>query len=127
MSSDYFQKETLEIWSTKFFDRDVERQTKKRSSRMEKLHAVIDLLCNRKPLPRSHKEHWLTGKWKGYQECHIGGEGDWLLVYKRVAGKLILIRTGKHEDIFRGNGPALVRVAGRLSTVALARLAIAST
>jgi mRNA interferase YafQ len=67
---------------------------------MEKLHAVIGLLRTHQPLPRSHKDHVLKGEWKGYRECHVGGEGDWLLVYIQGAGKLILFRTGKHEEIF---------------------------
>ncbi len=67
---------------------------------MEELHAAVDLLRTHRPLPRNHKDHALKGDWKGFRECHVGGEGDWLLVYVRRGGKLILFRTGKHEEIF---------------------------
>jgi mRNA interferase YafQ len=67
---------------------------------MEKLHAVIGWLQTHQPLPRSHKDHALKGRWKDFRECHVGGEGDWLLVYVRDAGKLKLFRTGKHDEIF---------------------------
>ncbi|MFI5456693.1 MAG: type II toxin-antitoxin system YafQ family toxin [Isosphaerales bacterium] len=87
--------------TTREFDRDVKRQAKKRGDRIGKLHAVIDLLRNRTPLPRSHRDHALKGEWKGFQECHVGGEGDWLLVYIRTPGKLTLFRTGEHEEIFK--------------------------
>jgi mRNA interferase YafQ len=87
----------LEITSE--FERDLRRQ-EKRGKRMEKLHAVIGLLRTHQPLPRSHKDHTLKGQWDGYRECHVGGEGDWLLVYIRSAGKLKLFRTGKHDEIF---------------------------
>jgi mRNA interferase YafQ len=78
----------------------VKRQEKV-GKRMEKLRAVIESLRTRQPLPRSHKNHALKGEWQGYWECHIGGEGDWLLVYAREPGKLVLIRIGKHDEIFK--------------------------
>lgn len=67
---------------------------------MEKFHAVVHALRTHQPLPRSHRDHALKGDWDGFRECHVGGEGDWLLVYVRHAGRLILFRTGKHEEIF---------------------------
>jgi mRNA interferase YafQ len=87
------------VETTPQFDRDVKRQEKS-GKRMEKLHAVIGWLRTHHPLPPSHKDHVLKGQWKGFRECHVGGEGDWLLVYVRSAGKLILFRTGKHDEIF---------------------------
>jgi mRNA interferase YafQ len=81
------------------FERDARRQ-EKRGKPMEKLRAVVDALQTHRPLPPSHKDHALKGDWKGYRECHVGGEGDWLLVYIRGAGRLKLFRTGKHEEIF---------------------------
>jgi|GEM_PF-4520523 len=40
--------------------------------------------------------------YKGYRECHIGGESDWLLIYKEQDDKLILVftATGTHSDLF---------------------------
>jgi mRNA interferase YafQ len=81
------------------YERDVKR-LEKRGKSMEKLHAVIGWLQTHQPLPRNHRDHALKGDWDGFRECHVGGEGDWLLVYVRQAGELILFRTGKHEEIF---------------------------
>ncbi len=89
----------LVVETTPQFDRDLKRQEKS-GKRMGKLRAVIGLLRTHQPLPRSHKDHTLKGQWDGFRECHVGGEGDWLLVYVRSAGKLILFRTGKHDEIF---------------------------
>jgi mRNA interferase YafQ len=91
----------LVVETTPAFERDLKRQEKKKGDRIEKLHAVIRSLRNHVPLPRSHKDHALKGKWRGYQECHVGGEDDWLLVYTIGGGSLILVRTGKHEEIFQ--------------------------
>jgi mRNA interferase YafQ len=94
----------LELETTPEFDRDLKRQAKRKGSRIRKLGVVIHSLRNHIPLPGSHRDHSLKGRWAGYQECHVGGEGDWLLVYIIVPGdpgKLILFRTGKHEEIFR--------------------------
>lgn len=45
-----------------------------------KLEEVIDILASGENLPPSYRDHPLSGKWKGYRECHI--EPDWLLVYR---------------------------------------------
>ncbi len=91
--------QSLILETTSQFERDLKRQAK-RGKDLEKLHDVIVSLQKHRPLPRSHRDHALKGDWDGFRECHVGGEGDWLLVYVRQAGKLILFRTGKHEDIF---------------------------
>jgi mRNA interferase YafQ len=89
----------LILETTPQYDRDLKRQ-EKRGKSMEKLHAVVGALRTHQPLPGSHRDHALKGDWDGFRECHVGGEGDWLLVYVRHAGRLILFRTGKHEEIF---------------------------
>jgi mRNA interferase YafQ len=89
----------LILETTPQYERDVKRQ-EKRGKPMEKLRAVIGWLQTHQPLPRGHRDHALKGDWEGFRECHVGGEGDWLLVYVRRGGRLILFRTGKHEEIF---------------------------
>jgi len=88
----------LEATPTTKFKRDVERQ-KKRGKDMAKLQAVIELLCHHRPLGPRHKDHPLAGEWEGYRDCHI--EPDWLMIYLREGGKLLLARTGTHSDLFR--------------------------
>ena len=48
---------------------------------------------------RKNREHFLTGEWKGYRECHI--QPDWLLIYRIEEGLLVLAlaRTGTHSDL----------------------------
>jgi mRNA interferase YafQ len=86
---------------TQQYARDLKRLSKKRAGDMPKLRAVIAALQNRIPLPSSHKEHSLKGDWAGFLECHVGGEGDWLLIYHRTATRIRLVRTGSHDDLFR--------------------------
>lgn len=51
-------------------------------------------------LPPKNRDHFLTGNYKGFRECHISP--DWLLIYSRdVTVKIVtLVRTGTHSDIF---------------------------
>jgi len=38
---------------------------------------------------------------KRYRECHIGGLGDWLLIYEKQENDMILylLGTGTHTDL----------------------------
>ena len=90
----------LAVNTTKQFDRDYKRQFKRRGGDMQKLKKTIELLRNRTPLPPSHREHSLDGVWRNFKECHIGGEGDWLLIYTRTGTTLELARTGTHDELF---------------------------
>ena len=61
--------------------------------------AMLLLIANDEPLPPEYLDHELTGEWKGYRECHIGG--DFLLIYDlRSDGSIIFTRTGSHADLF---------------------------
>ena len=73
---------------------------KKRGYNIEKLKEVINLLVQDKRLPVKNREHYLTGNYKGFKECHIGP--DWLLIYKTENELLTLtvLRTGSHSDLF---------------------------
>ena len=73
---------------------------KQRGKDMDKLKDIINILAEGKPLVKKHKEHALSGKYKGMRECHI--EPDWLLVWIVENDRLILTftRTGSHSDLF---------------------------
>ncbi|MCL1820950.1 MAG: type II toxin-antitoxin system YafQ family toxin [Oscillospiraceae bacterium] len=62
----------------------------------------INQLTQDIPLPRNWKDHQLKGNMKKFRECHIGGAGDWLLVYEKRKTDMILylIGTGSHADLF---------------------------
>ena len=74
----------------------------KRGNDMQLLEDTIDMLAEGKPLPPEYRDHPLKGNYKGYRECHVGGEFDWLLIYKIDKGilTLLLSRTGTHQDLF---------------------------
>ena len=74
----------------------------KRGYDMSKLERTIDLLLTGEPMPQAYKDHPLKGSYNGYRECHVGGEGDWLIIYKKYNDKLILVftSTGTHTDLF---------------------------
>lgn len=67
---------------------------------MELLENVISLLSKGSALPAKYKVHTLTGNKVEYMECHI--KPDWLLIWKQLDNKLILIMTatGSHSDLF---------------------------
>lgn len=85
---------------TKHFDKDLKRLQRSGQHDIEKLKEIIRLLLDEKPLQTKHREHNLTGIFKGRRECHI--ESDWLLVYKvDIQARVIVFeRMGSHADIF---------------------------
>jgi mRNA interferase YafQ len=81
--------------------RDVKR-LEKRKFKMEKLTKTIRLLLEGKPMPPKYRDHQLKGKLSDFRECHVDGEGDWLLMYQVFEDELILSAsaTGTHQDLF---------------------------
>lgn len=88
-----------EVIFTTIFKKDY-KLAKKRGYDMDLLKQVIEQLANGETLPEKHKDHALSGNYKGFRECHI--KPDWLLIYQRVDEELILFltRTGSHSDLF---------------------------
>ena len=89
----------LKIRVHRTFKKDLKR-IERRGYDLTLLKVVVNLLAEKKLLPGKYKNHWLTGDYKGYQECHI--TPDWLLVYQIKNDELILVlsRTGTHSDLF---------------------------
>jgi mRNA interferase YafQ len=85
---------------TRQYLRDL-KLARKRNLDEQKLNEVILLLISGDKLPAHFHNHFLSGVYKGYCECHIAP--DWLLVYsKDTTVRLItLIRTGTHSDLFK--------------------------
>ena len=75
---------------------------KKQGKDLSMLAWGIDQLAKDIPLPASWKDHQLKGNLKRFRECHIGGLGDWLLVYEKRDTDMILylFGTGTHTDLF---------------------------
>ena len=73
----------------------------KRGLDISLLEEVVDKLKARIPLEIKYRDHPLSGKQKGYRECHI--QPDWLLIYliEDDILTLTLIDTGTHADLFK--------------------------
>lgn len=74
---------------------------RKRGLDISLLEDAIEKLRLDQPLEAKHRNHELTGNFKGVWECHI--QPDWLLLYLKDNGVLVLtlVDTGTHSDIFK--------------------------
>ena len=90
--------ERLKIKATKRMKQDTNR-VKKQGKDISKLERVLDILSVQRTLPPEYNDHKLRGNKAGLRECHI--EPDWLLVYKILEDRLILLATatGSHSEI----------------------------
>ena len=62
--------------------------------------AMMLLISADTPLGAEWLDHPLVGTWKGYGECHIGG--DFLLIYRIYENNLIVFtRVGSHSELFK--------------------------
>jgi mRNA interferase YafQ len=87
----------LKATYAKQFERDL-KQMAKRGKDLEKIKAVVRLICDRMPLPERYGDHPLKGEWKGCRDCHV--KPDWVLIYAIGKDKALFIRTGTHSDLF---------------------------
>jgi mRNA interferase YafQ len=63
------------------------------------LDPVLQVLAaNQSPLAERYLDHPLSGKWKGYRDCHI--RPDLLLIYQKSSSVLLLVRLGSHSELF---------------------------
>ena len=79
------------------FKRDYKR-CKKRGYDMAELRTVMELLIAQKPFSEHHRDHELSGDWKGHRDCHI--RSDWILIYRIAHDTITFERTGTHADLF---------------------------
>ena len=73
---------------------------RKRGLDESKLNEIILKLIQGEELPLRNRDHFLTGNYKGFRECHIAP--DWLLIYSHETTiKIVtLVRIGTHSDLF---------------------------
>ena len=89
----------LDIVLSNQFKRDL-RQIAKRGYDLTLLDDVVSRLARSERLEARYQDHFLTGNYAGFKECHI--KPDWLLIY-RINEKelyLFLSRTGTHSGLF---------------------------
>ena len=93
-------KYSIEFMSS--FKKALKKATKQGKDE-KKLYTIIEKLASGEKLDSKYKDHALIDNkhYKNCRECHI--EPDWLLVYKIIEDKLILllIETGSHSDLFK--------------------------
>jgi mRNA interferase YafQ len=66
---------------------------------LQELLAVVEMLAEGGPLPEKYLDHPLGGECRDYRDCHI--RFDWLLLYRLEPGRLLLVRTGSHSELYR--------------------------
>jgi mRNA interferase YafQ len=87
-----------EIFRQNQFKKDVKKIKKSGRCRLRDLFEVVEVLAKDRQLQPKNCDHSLTGDWKDFRECHI--LPDWLIIYRLEPGKLILVRTGSHSELF---------------------------
>lgn len=79
------------------FPGDLKRMAR-RGYKPAKAYAIISYMREHGQAPVHSGPHKLKGEWLGHWECHIGF--DWLLIYIITDEKIVLRRTGTHDDLF---------------------------
>jgi mRNA interferase YafQ len=65
-----------------------------------RLAEVLSQLCADAPLHQRHRDHPLSGVWRGSRDCHL--KPDLVLIYRKVGDNLLeLVRLGSHSELFR--------------------------
>ena len=85
---------------TKTFVKAWDRLNKAGKLDMSRIKEVMALIvANDGPLGAEWKDHELQGQWKGFRECHVGG--DFLLVYQITDHDAVIFTdAGSHSDLF---------------------------
>ena len=82
------------------FRKSWERYNRAGRRDMNEVCRVMTLLFMGELLPPIYRDHDLVGEWKGFRECHIGG--DFLLIYSLPEPDLVLfVDLGSHAELFR--------------------------
>ena len=59
---------------------------------------VVKLLTMDARLPKKMYDHYLTGEWKNYRDCHI--KPDLVLIYRKADNNILeLVRLGSHSKL----------------------------
>ena len=85
---------------TTAFKKDLKREKRGRyAAKLEQiLEGIVELLIEDKTLTPAHRDHSLSGNWNDSRECHLAP--DLLLIYRKPAGELQLVRLGSHSELF---------------------------
>jgi len=88
------------VIATKQYRKSLKKFSRSGSFPLQELEKVIDILASGKTLSSKHKDHKLSGIFKGYRECHV--KSDILLVYtlRKKELVLVLVDLGSHAELF---------------------------
>ena len=87
---------SLNIITSKQYRKDMKLYKKDDKVKTE-LNRVINMLVNGETLPEDKRDHGLSGKLKGFRDCHIFP--NIALIYKINGNELYLSRIGSHNKI----------------------------
>ena len=80
------------------YKKDLKRYQNK-PSKIAALKEVLKYLKKSGSVPAAYKPHMLSGKMKGFMECHV--EDDFLLIWIDEEANIIkLVRLGTHHELF---------------------------
>jgi mRNA interferase YafQ len=88
-----------EIARTTHFRNDLKKLTHSGRNDLLELLVAVEMLAAGSQLPGKYLDHPLSGECRGYRECHI--RFDRLLIYRLEPGRLILVRTGSHAELYK--------------------------
>lgn len=81
------------------FKRDYKREKRTHHNDIDKkLGVVIESLATDAHLPKSLRDHRLSGNWKDHRDCHI--RPNLVLIYRKPnTDTLELVRLGSHSEL----------------------------
>ncbi|UKE62938.1 type II toxin-antitoxin system YafQ family toxin [Xanthomonas translucens pv. poae] len=70
---------------------------------MAEVWVLLEILRKRQQIPRHYNDHPLSGKWKGWNDCHT--EGDFLVIWRYAEAddgseEVLLAACGTHAHLF---------------------------
>lgn len=96
----------LRINTSSRFKRDV-KTCEKRHWDMKPFKATIAALAksNEKTIPRTYRDHALSGALAGRRSVHVPTAGNppkdaWVIMYEIDGDELYLYRTGTHDEVY---------------------------
>jgi mRNA interferase YafQ len=88
-----------EITRTPHFKEDLKKLACSGRPDEGELQEVIEMLAAGAHLPEKYLDHHLAGECEDFRECHI--RFDQLLLYRLEPGRLVLVRTGSHAELYK--------------------------
>lgn len=88
------------IKTSRTFEKDFIKCVK-RNYNISSFEVVIEELEKTGKLPQKYNSHKLSGRLKGFWECHV--KPDWLIIWRQDDKNRVieLVRTGTHSDLFK--------------------------